>query len=481
MMQLSKLLPAVSFVAMLFCVTASVAQQNRLPDIGTAGASVMSVERERSYGDLYMRQLRAQAPIVGDPVLNEYLKDMGTRLVREADDVRFPFTFFWINQNDINAFAFFGGYIGFYTGLIAETQSESELASVMAHEVAHVSQRHIVRNMERMQNATPNTLVAMLGAVLLGMISPDLGMAALSTSLAGAQQMQINYTRQFEQEADRVGLAMLVRAGYDPMGAPAFFSRLAEKHRYATKLPQMLLTHPVSEARIADTRVRAEALPRPANRDESRYLLAKARVQARHLQVAQEETLKRLLSDRMTPVDNANRYALAILLLDQRRAAEAEQLLAPLLAHEPMNGFYLDVQTDILLALNRADEAVQMLKQAYIREPREQVITLNFANAALQAKQPALAVELLRDYLLRDDSNVLALDLLVEAYRQQGNSAAMHETRADLYALHGAFDQAINNLHLAHKGNQSELDRRRLQARIEQLMTQKKQLQDLFG
>jgi predicted Zn-dependent protease len=480
-MRLSKLLPSFIITTLLLCATASVAQQSRLPDIGTAGASVMSVERERTFGDLYMRQIRSQAPIVGDPVLNEYLKDMGTRLVREADDVRFPFTFFWINQNEINAFAFFGGYVGFYTGLIAETQSESELASVMAHEVAHVSQRHIVRNMERMQNATPSTLVAMIGAVLLGMVSPDLGMAALSTTLAGAQQMQINYTRQFEQEADRIGLGMLVRAGYDPMGAPAFFGRLAEKHRYAAKVPQILLTHPVSEARITDTRLRAEALPRPANRDESRYLLAKARVQARHVKTANEQSLRPLLSERLSPVDNANRYALAILLLDQRRAAEAEQILAPLLASDPMNGFYIDVQTDILLALGRQQEALQMLERAYQREPREQVITLNFANAALAAKQADLAVALLRDYLLRDESNVLALDLLVQAYQQQGNSPAMHETRAELFALHGAFDQAINNLHLAHKGNQSELERRRLQARIEQLMAQKRQLQDLFG
>lgn len=480
-MRLSKLLPSIIITTLLLCVTTSAAQQSRLPDIGTAGASVMSVERERTFGDLYMRQIRAQAPIIGDPVLNEYLKDMGTRLVREADDVRFPFSFFWINQNDINAFAFFGGYIGVYTGLIAETESESELASVMAHEVAHVSQRHIVRNMERMQNATPNTLVAMLGAVLLGMISPDLGMAALSTTMAGTQQMQINYTRQFEQEADRVGLGMLVRAGYDPMGAPAFFGRLAEKHRYATKVPQMLLTHPISEARIADTRVRAEALPRPVNRDESRYLLAKARVQARHIRSADEQTLRNALSERLSPTDNANRYALAIVLLDQRRAAEAEAVLAPLLAAEPMNGFFIDVQTDILLALGRHQDALTLLTRAYQREPREQVITLNFANAALQAKQPELAVTLLRDYMLRDEANVMALELLVEAYRQQSNSAAMHEARAELYALHGAFDQAINNLHLAHKGNQSELEQRRLQARIEQLMAQKRQLQELFG
>ena len=112
--------------------------QERIPEIGTAGAAIMTIERERIYGDMYMRQIRALAPMVGDPVLDEYLRDIGSRMVREADGVRFPYTFFWINQKDINAFAFFGGYIGVHTGLIAEAQTESELAAVLAHEIAHV-------------------------------------------------------------------------------------------------------------------------------------------------------------------------------------------------------------------------------------------------------------------------------------------------------------------------------------------------------
>lgn len=481
-MYLAKFLPLLFSLCASLLLNSVSAQtvQSRLPDIGTAGASVMSVERERTFGDLYMRQIRASAPLVGDPVLNEYLKDMGQRLVREANDVRFPFTFFWINQNDINAFAFFGGYIGFYTGLIAETESESELASVMAHEIAHVSQRHIVRNMERLQNATPNTIVAVLGSFLLAMVSPDLGMAALSATMAGNQQMAINYTRQFEQEADRIGLSMLARAGYDPMGAPAFFGRLAERYRYATKVPQILLTHPVSEARVSDTRARAEAMPRVTGRDETRYRLAKARVQARHLKLWSIDSVRADLQ-RHNADERALQYALAILLLDDGQAVAAEQVLAPWLQSDPMNSFYLDVQTDILLAQQRYDDALELLQKAYMREPREQTITLNFANAALKAGQYQLSIDLLRDYLERDKQNVLAMDLLADAYRLSGNSAAMNEARAELYALYGAFEEAINHLHLAYNGQGNDLEKRRLQARIEQLMAQQRQLRDLFG
>ncbi|MDX1705707.1 M48 family metalloprotease [Pseudidiomarina sp.] len=458
---------------------ANASAQSRLPEIGTTGASVMSIEKEQTFGDLYMRQVRATAPIAGDPVLNEYLKDLGNRLVREADDVRFPFTFFWVNQDQINAFAFFGGYIGINTGLIAETQTESELASVVAHEVAHVSQRHLVRNMGSMQNAGPATIAAVVGSLLLSMVSPDLGMAAMSGALAGVQQASINYTRMYEQEADRIGLNMMARAGFDPQGAPDFFGRMAEKYRYASKVPAMLQTHPVSEARIADTRQRAEQMPRPLVRDQSRYWLAKYRVQTRHLKQLNKAALTNAMANANNNIAQAARYGLAILQLDQGQPEQALTTLQPLLQRDPMNAFYLDVQTDILLALKRYEDALKMLEKAYIREPNEQTITLNFANAALEAGQYDLATRLLRDYLTRDDDNVLAIDLLIDAYRRKGDPSSMFEYQSRLYALYGDFDEAINSLHRAHKQSSSELEQRRLQARVEQLMEQKRQLEAL--
>lgn len=454
--------------------------QERIPEIGTAGAAIMTIERERIYGDMYMRQIRALAPMVGDPVLDEYLRDIGSRMVREADGVRFPYTFFWINQKDINAFAFFGGYIGVHTGLIAEAQTESELAAVLAHEIAHVSQRHIVRNMERMSNASPTTMAAMLGAMILAVINPQLGFAALSGTVGLNKQMQLNYTRQFEQEADRVGFNILVSSGFDPMGSPNFFGRLSEKYRYSSRPPEILLTHPYSENRLADMRSRAESLPRPKVRDSLSFYLAKYRIQTRHLKQLSEGELRRLQSTAATNNERtAASYGLAIWLLDQNRASDAEAILAPLLQEAPMNTFYLDVQSDILLAQKRFDDALNMLEKAYIRQPNEQTITLNFANIAIEARDYSLAINLLREYTQRYENNVLALDLLATAYRLNGNNSAMHEAQAELAALHGAFDQAIDHLHKAHRHNQLELDKRRLQARIEQLMAQKRLLESL--
>lgn len=267
---------------------------------------------------------------------------------------------------------------------------------------------------------------------------------------------------------------------FDPMGSPNFFGRLSEKYRYSSRPPEILLTHPYSENRLADMRSRAESLPRPKVRDSLSFYLAKYRIQTRHLKQLSEGELRRLQSTAATNNERtAASYGLAIWLLDQNRASDAEAILAPLLQEAPMNTFYLDVQSDILLAQKRFDDALAMLEKAYIRQPNEQTITLNFANIAIEARDYSLAINLLREYTQRYENNVLALDLLATAYRLNGNNSAMHEAQAELAALHGAFDQAIDHLHKAHRHNQLELDKRRLQARIEQLMAQKRLLESL--
>lgn len=477
----ARLAPLALALALSLSHSDASAQQTRLPEIGTAGGSVMSIEREQAVGDMYMRQIRASAPVVGDPVLNAYLHDVGTRLVRNANDVRFPFTFFWVNQDQINAFAFFGGHIGINTGLIAETRNESELASVIAHEIAHISQRHIVRNMEAMQRSTPMSIVSLLGALLVGMANPEAGIAAAQAAVAGMQQRNINYTRLFEQEADRIGLSILSETGFDPMGAPDFFGRLAEKYRYVSKPPEMLLTHPLSEARIADTRVRAEQMRqnRNVNRDESAFWLAKYRVMVRHLRSYNAEAAKRDMQSDNPAIANAARYGLAIALLDSDQPEAAERALAPLYEREPLNTFYLDVQTDILLAQDRYEQALKMLEFAYQRMPNEQTVTLNYANAAIQAQQPRLAIDLLRKYLVRNEQSTLAYSLLIDANNALGDSSGMHEANAELMALYGQFDRAIDHLHNAHSQNDNRLEQRRIQARIEQLMAKKREIESM--
>ncbi|WP_404399395.1 M48 family metalloprotease [Idiomarina seosinensis] len=477
-----KSLLSLVFTALIVTTSAfAVAQDHsRLPQMGTTGAGFMTVERERLIGDYYMRQVRAQAPVIGDPVLDSYLDELGQSLVRNADNVRYPFNFFWINNPEINAFAFFGGHVGVHTGLIQEARNESELAAVIGHEVAHITQRHIVRRMQEQQRSMPMTIAGLVGSILLGMANAEAGAAGLYATMGMAGQSQINYTRLYEQEADRIGMGVLASAGYDPAGAPSFFGRLAEKYRYVSKPPEMLMTHPLPESRIADTRARAEAMRTTDVGPSINFHLAKARVDARYTRRSTDSQLQQLARSTDPIMQRYGQYALAIRALDSSQPKEAERHLAPLLKAEPRNRFYIDVQTDILLAQERYDDALQLLRQAYTLAPNESVITLNYANTALQSGEVQLAIDLLRHFLLENNEHVLALELLTSAYERSAMRAAMYETRAETLALRGNFELAIEQLHSAHNHTEADVTRKRLNARIDQLRAQLEQAQNLM-
>lgn len=235
----------------LFAVSPTSAA-NRLPDIGTAGVSAMSIEREAQFGEAFSRFARANQPVIEDPVLNEYINNLGLKLLSQADAVRFPFQFLLIRDDSINASAFLGGIVQLHTGLFLYADNESELASVMAHEITHVTQRHIARYLESQSRSTPLTIAGVVGSVALAVVNPQAGMAALQTTMGLKMQSAINYTRDNEREADRIGLQLMHNAGFDTDGMASFFQKLADKYQFASTPPPMLLTHPLPSSRIAE-------------------------------------------------------------------------------------------------------------------------------------------------------------------------------------------------------------------------------------
>lgn len=212
--------------------------QDLLPDIGTSAGATLSIDQEMAMGDFYVRQMRASAPLIYDPLLTQYINTLGNRLVANANSVRTPFHFYLVNNDQINAFAFFGGNVVLHSALFRYTDNESELASVLAHEISHVTQRHLARAMEEQQRLAPLTWVGVLGSILLTMASPQAGMAGLSGTLAGAQQGIISFTQGNEQEADRIGIQVLQRSGFDPQAMPNFLQKLADQSRYVSKPPK---------------------------------------------------------------------------------------------------------------------------------------------------------------------------------------------------------------------------------------------------
>ncbi|WP_428771811.1 M48 family metalloprotease [Vibrio sp.] len=450
------------------------ANPSDLPEMGTAASSTLTIDQELIYGDAYMRMLRSSQPVVSDPVLNSYIDTLGHRLVANANDVKTPFTFIMIQDRNINAFAFFGGYVALHSGLFLHAQSESELASVVAHEIAHVTQRHLARSMEDQARRSPATLAALAGSLLLAIAAPQAGIAAMTATTAGSVQSQINYTRSNEKEADRFGIATLAKAGFEAKDMPKFFGRLADEYRYATKPPPMLLTHPLPEDRITDSRARAQNYPLRRLEPSLNYHLARARVVARYAGIdskAAKDWLTRTENKVSESIKPAFRYGLALVDLDNRRYPEAKAALEALAKKDPYNEFYLDALTDLYIGQNQADKSVQMLADALKVKPNNPVLTINYANALIENNQAQQAVRVLQRYTHDNPNDTNGWHLLSEANIRLGNSDEDLAARAEVLALQANWDKAIQYYSQASQLAQlGSLEQARFDARIDQLI-----------
>ncbi|WP_420919694.1 M48 family metalloprotease [Pectobacterium carotovorum] len=452
--------------------------QDRLPDIGTTAGGTLSINQELAMGDFYVRQLRAGAPLINDPLLSNYINQLGNRLVKQADSVRTPFHFYLIRNDDINAFAFFGGNVVLHSALFRYADSESELASVLAHEISHVTQRHLARSMESQQRSAPLTWVGALGSILLAMANPQLGMAALSGTLAGAQQGMITFTQSNEQEADRIGIQVLQRAGFDPQAMPNFLQKLADQSRYASRPPEMLLTHPLPESRLSDARNRANQMRSTPVQSSQDFLFAKIRTFGMY-----GSPERPLSDDLLVQWEKGNvreqlaaKYGRAIQLYQAKKYDEARNVLQPLLSSAPENPWFLDMMTDIDLGQSRATQAIARLQNVPGMQAKP-VLQLNLANAYVEGKQPAAASKILYRYTYAhpDDSN--GWDLLAQAAAAQGQRAEELAARAESLALSGQLDQSIRLLSNASSlVKLGSLEQARYDARIDQL----RQLQQRF-
>lgn len=469
-----------SMLAVPLCAAA--VNSTTLPDLGTNAFSSLSPDKEKLIGDMMLKQTRSQLPMVSDPLLDEYLHTLGQGLVAKAEGVRFPFTFSWVNNPEINAFAMLGGNIVSNTGTLAVADSESEFASVMSHEIVHVTQRHIARAVEAKSQNAPLTMASLLGSILLTIANPEAGMAGLMATQGIAAQQAINFTRSNEQEADRIGIQLLAKGGYDPYAMPEFFNKLSEKTRFGNTQLAFLYTHPLSQARISDSRVRAEQFERRFVPDSSDFALAKARVWARY-QLKGKDALAYFQKKVATPGGNtkANQYGLALTLFDTGDVQAAEQILLKLRAHDEKNLFYIDAMTDVYIQTKRTSQALQMLEQEYLLRPNNQVITLNYANAAMAAKSERLALHLLKNLLYFKPDTYLAYEMLIDAYKSLNEMAKYFEARADLYYQLAIYPKAIDDINeaLNRLAETDKLESRRLDAKKKQWQAEFSRLKQL--
>jgi predicted Zn-dependent protease len=461
----------------------SYASNNVLPDIGSNALSTISYEKEKILGDILMRQTRARMPVDYDPLISEYVNALGNKLITYADDIHFPFNFFVVKDKNINAFAFFGGNVAVNTGLISMTENESELASVLTHEISHVTQRHLSRRFEDRKLNSPLTLAGMLGGILLAVLSPEAGMATIMATQAGAAQSNINFTRANEKEADRIGIKILAIAGFDPYAAPAFFDKLGARFRYRSTPPAFLMTHPLPESRVADSKLRAQQFPRFPRTASLDFQLVKSRIKARY-ELKPKEAVKyfaNMLKTKNYVMIEAAQYGLALAYTDSDQLKKAEAEIQQLLFRDAKNLFYIDTYTDILTKMEKFDTAITFLEAHYKLRPNNPVVTLNYASVAIEAKRPQIAVDLLNRYTISHGQDYIAIDLMATAYGQMKNLAKYHEMRAKTFALLSLYEQSIEELKLsiAKLSDNKILESKRLIALQKRYRSQIEQIKQL--
>lgn len=458
----------------LFMQNASLVYANNitLPDIGTAAASTLSIGQEMEMGDYYMRVLRNSAPIVDDPVLKQYINDLGKKLVSKSESVQMPFHFYIMRSDILNAFAFFGGNVVIHSKLILDTDNESQLASVMAHEIGHVTQRHLARAIEAQNQNSPYVWGGILGSILLSLAVPEAAIPSITGVMAGSAQSQISFTQSNEQEADRVGLRTLAKAGFNPYASVEFMQKLADQTRFMSKPPEILLTHPLPNSRLTDMRNRSMQYSKKDLTPSLDYYLAKARLAV--LLDRNKNTGKLLIEDYKKLNNEQAKVALVYCgaLADYRTGEyqKAKQQLQPLLDNDPNNIWYIDLMTDIDLELNNNAAAISRLQTALKKAPNSSALQLNLANAYVKNSNYQQAVSLLHRYTFDNNDDVNGWDLLIKAYGGLHSRAQEMSANAELLALQGQFKQAIQLLQNAKgqtKGNQTMISK--LDARISQL------------
>ncbi len=426
------------------------AQQN-LPNMGEPADTALSPNEERRLGAGFMRQIRAQLPLIQDVQLTEYIQSLGTRLALASGKVdERGFNFFIINDEQINAFAIPGGYVGVNTGLVLAMDYEEQLAAVVAHEVAHVTQRHHARAFATGNRASLTTAAAVIAAIIIGQASPQAGQAALAAGLAATQQSAINFTRANEIEADRIGIEILANARYDASAMAESFDILRRKNSLNTSNLQLeyLRTHPLDNNRIAEATDRASTVSSRKRVQQQDFQLFKARLTV--LTSLDKGQLMRTYSARYRrDADLESSYAMALLNLRQNRLSEVEpymQTLDKLATAHPMVEL---LRSDILEATGASASEARLDALADLYPDRYSIVEKQLQQL-VQKRRYGVALDKANAYL-RSVSNPhpLAWRELASIQQRLGDEAASHESLAYYFAGRNEVQQARSQLELA--------------------------------
>ncbi|WP_345777347.1 M48 family metalloprotease [Lysobacter sp. MMG2] len=505
------------------------AQEANLPDIGSSAGELLTPRQQEEYGAMMLAQLRHYDYLLEDPLIDSWLETLGTRLAANSDKPKQPFTFFMLRERQINAFATLGGYIGVNSGLILAADKEDEVAGVLSHEIAHVTQQHVLRGAERAQRDQLPILLAMLGAIVAAQASSsnssdDAAQAAMAGAMGLMQQRQINYTRSNESEADRLGIQTLARSDYDPEAMADFFTIMQARSRsnganYWGESPDWLMTHPVTITRITEAKDRAarirreqgtsevcvrdpsgpaqcekETAPRPhfpsdgavnpllpptlqANLGTAfgpggtgRFDYARERLRVLSANTPSEAIREYERMGDAGKQTDAQRYGLAFARLRANQPAVAATALGDLLQKNPGDVWITLALAEAEARSGKRDSADARFEALLRQTPHNRAIVLSYADVLAERDTPQAgkrAQEILRPLLGSSANDATFQRVFARACEMAGDPVRAGEAYAEAAYLNGRPEQALVQLNTLKR--RSDLDyyaRARIEARI---------------
>ncbi len=443
----------------------------KLPDMGSPADAVLSKNEENRFGRAIMAQIRLSGQVVEDPLMTEYINEIGDRIAAQTNDGDHSFEFFIVEDDRINAFALPGGYIGVHTGLIEATRNEDELAGVLAHEVAHVTQRHIARSIHASQRQSLISTALMLGALVAGVAGGDADVvqAGMAVAQGTAVQSQINFTRSNEHEADRIGIGALYDAGYDPHGMASFFEVMSRLQPASPELraPEFLRTHPVTTARIAEARNRAQEYPRQANNDSKGYGITRARAIVERFDLPEGAVgyFEQTSYARQSEVD---RYGRAVAYQRAGRHREANEIFRELIDQDPNTiAYYIGLGEsqydleDYAAGQSTFDRAVELF-------PRNVPLVIAYGEQLIRQGEAGRAHALLLDLMNNVPPTPEQVRLIARAASEAGDAAESYYYMSEYELMTGDLVGGIRYLQRALTlPDLQEIQRIRFQARID--------------
>ena len=436
--------------------------QSALPDLGDVAQVDLSPAQEKKLGDTIVRQIRAMGGYMNDPEVNDYLNDLGHRLVAAVPTPTSDFEFFAVPDSSVNAFALPGGYIGVHTGLILLTQSESELASVLGHEISHVTQHHMARSIAKQKDSMLMTLAGLALAILAaragGSQNGDVASGMIAATQALAIQHQINYTRENEYEADRLGFQRLDAAGFDDTAMATFMQRLQKSSQFVQgNVPTYLRDHPVTYERIAEAQSRAEGHPYRQVPDSLDFQLVRALLRSYQAEPKDAVTaFDEAIAEKKYNSEIAAHYGLVASLLRAKDYTRAKAELATLEKMAPPHPMIDAMAGHVYLDSGDVNAAVKRFETALAKYPNKMQLVYDYPEALLTAGRYADAAAAAEKQLMRFPNDGPLHLTAARAYTAMNKQMMAHRHQGEYYAWQGNLRAAVDQFELAAKAGDGD-------------------------